>query len=254
MDYTNIAFAIFMNTSPVPLTRREAIRRAALLGAMTAFGSTLSAARGAGAPGAFSLPPLGYAFDALEPYIDARTMETHHDKHHAAYVANLNKAVAEAPSLAGKSVEALLRDLDAVPESVRNAVRNNGGGHANHTLFWPQLKKNIGRGPAGELAAAIDRKFGGFAQFQRQLTDAATRQFGSGWAWLTLDRSNELAVESTPNQDTPLSKGRAPLLGLDVWEHAYYLKYQNRRPEYIEAFYRVIDWDVVAERFKQAGG
>jgi Fe-Mn family superoxide dismutase len=241
-----------MNIAHTQITRREAIRRAALLGAMAAFGPTLQLVRGAEAPGAFSLPPLGYPFDALEPYIDAQTMQIHHDKHHAAYVANLNKAIAQYPSLAGKSIEALLGDLDAVPEAARAAVRNQGGGHANHTLFWPQLKKNDGREPSGELAAAMDKKFGTFAGFQRQFTEAATKQFGSGWAWLTLDRNKELAIEATSNQDTPLSKERTPLLAIDVWEHAYYLKYQNRRPEYIAAFYHVIDWEVVAERFKQA--
>ena len=236
------------------VTRREAIRSTALFSVAAAFGPGLSSASAAEAPGAFTLAPLGYAFDALEPYIDAQTMQIHHDKHHAAYVANLNKAVAEAPALSGKSIESVLRDLDAVPESIRAVVRNNGGGHANHTLFWQQLKKNQGRGPSGELAGAIDRKFGSFGGFQRQFSEAATRQFGSGWAWLSLTTSKELAVESTPNQDTPLSKGRTPLLGIDVWEHAYYLKYQNRRPEYIAAFYSVIDWDVVADRFQKAAG
>lgn len=245
---------MFMSEAHTLLTRREAIRRTALLGAMAALSSPLGAARGAEAAGPFVLPPLGYAFDALEPYLDAQTMELHHDKHHAAYVANLNKAVAAAPLLAGKSVEALLRDLDAVPEANRTAIRNHGGGHANHAFFWLQLKKNNGRGPAGELAQAIDKKFGSFAKFQQLFTEAATKQFGSGWGWLTVDANHELAVESAPNQDTPLSKGRAPLLAIDVWEHAYYLKYQNRRPEYVAAFYQVIDWEVVAERFRQAGG
>ena len=198
------------------------------------------------------LPPLTYPFNALEPHIDARTMEIHHDKHHAAYVANLNKALADAPALAGKPIESILRDLDAVPESIRTTVRNNGGGHANHTFFWPQLKNNQGRGPAGELARAIDTKFGNFAGFQRQFTEAATKQFGSGWAWLTIGADRQLAVEPTPNQETPLSKGRTPLLGIDVWEHAYYLKYQNRRPDYIAAFYHVINWDIVGERYHKA--
>jgi superoxide dismutase, Fe-Mn family len=236
------------------ISRRQAIQNTALLSAAAVLGPRLAFAAAAEAPAAFALPPLGYAFDALEPHIDAQTMQIHHDKHHATYVANLNKAVADAPSLAGKSVESLLRDLDAVPESIRAAVRNSGGGHANHSFFWPQLKKNDGRGPSGDLAKAIDKAFGSFAEFQRQFTDAATKQFGSGWAWLALGANKELAVESTPNQDTPLSKARTPLLCIDVWEHAYYLKYQNRRPEYITAFYNVIDWDVVADRFKKAAG
>ncbi len=226
------------------------------MGAAVTLGSPfiLSPTRAADASGAFAVPPLGYAFDALEPHLDAQTMQIHHDKHHAAYVTNLNKAVADTPALAGKSVEALLKDMKAVPEAVRTAVRNHGGGHANHTLFWQQLKKNNGRGPSGELAGAIDKKFGSFAKFQEKFTEAATKQFGSGWAWLALDAKKELAVESTPNQDTPLSAGRTPLLGLDVWEHAYYLKYQNRRPEYIAAFYNVINWDVITERFKKVVG
>ena len=236
------------------VTRREAIRSTALFSVAAAFGPGLSSASAAEAPGAFTLAPLGYAFDALEPYIDAQTMQIHHDKHHAAYVANLNKAIAGVPSLAGKTVESLLSDLDAVPEAVRTAVRNQGGGHANHTLFWPQLRKNNGRGPSGELAKAIDGTFGGFDEFQRKFTEAATKQFGSGWAWLTISTNKQLAIESTPNQDTPLSKGRTPLLGIDVWEHAYYLKYQNRRPDYIAAFYHVIDWDIVADRFRKASG
>jgi superoxide dismutase, Fe-Mn family len=234
------------------ITRREAIRRTAVLGAAGVLTSQLASVLGAEAPGPFSLPPLGYAFDALEPHIDAQTMQIHHDKHHEAYVANLNKAVSSVPALAEKSVEVLLRDLDSLPESVRTGVRNHGGGHANHTFFWEHLKKNGGAGPSGELAQAIDKRFGNFAEFQKQFTEAATKQFGSGWAWLTLGTEKELAVESTPNQDTPLSKGRVPLLGIDVWEHAYYLKYQNRRPDYITAFYQVINWDVVAERFKKA--
>jgi len=243
-----------MNTKLGAFSRREALRRGALFGAVAALAPLYPAAFGAEDHGPFTLPPLGYSFDALEPYIDAQTMEIHHGKHHAAYVANLNKAVAGVPSLAGKSIESLLSDLESVPEAARMAVRNQGGGHANHTLFWQQLRKNDGRGPSGELAKAISQTFGDFAGFQKQFTEAATKQFGSGWAWLTIAPNKQIAVESTPNQDTPLSKGRTPLLGIDVWEHAYYLKYQNRRPEYITAFYQVIDWDVIAERFKKAVG
>ena len=201
---------------------------------------------------AHELPALPYDFAALEPHIDAQTMQIHHGKHHLAYVTNLNKAVAATPAVAGKSAEALVRDLASVPESVRTVIRNHGGGHVNHALFWQQLKKNNGRGPSGELAKAIDKKFGSFAAFQEKFTESATKTFGSGWAWLSLDASKELLIESTPNQDSPLTAGRTPLLGIDVWEHAYYLKYQNRRPDYIAAFYNVIDWDVIADRFRKA--
>ena len=242
------------------MTRRQALKTGAIAGvALAASPRAMAQGNSAGtAPatmsGPFTLPRLPYAYDALEPYIDAQTMQIHHDKHHAAYVANLNKALAEAPSLAGKPIERLLDDLSAVPEPIRSSVRNNGGGHFNHSLFWQQLRKNDGRGPAGDLAKAIDQGFGGFSGFQRQFSEAATKQFGSGWAWLTIGADKQLTIEATPNQDTPLSKARTPLLGIDVWEHAYYLKYQNRRPEYIAAFYQVIDWDVVAERFRNAAG
>ena len=237
------------------LNRRQAIRKTALLGTVLTAGLPLLEVSlpAADAAGPFALPPLGYAFDALEPHMDAQTMQIHHDKHHAAYVTNLNKALADKPDLAAKPVESLLRDLNALPESTRIAVRNHGGGHANHSLFWRLLKKNGGGKPTGELAAAIDKKFGSFTTFQSKFTEAATKQFGSGWAWLSLDASKQLVVESTPNQDSPITAGRTPLLGIDVWEHAYYLKYQNRRPDYIAAFYNVIDWDAVAERFKSSG-
>jgi superoxide dismutase, Fe-Mn family len=198
--------------------------------------------------GPFTLPPLPYAYEALEPHIDARTMVIHHDKHHAAYVANLDKAVADFPELQTKSVEELVKDLNAVPEKIRTAVRNNGGGHYNHSLFWQMMKKGGGGEPKGGLAKAIETKFGNFAAFKEGLTKAALGQFGSGWAWLVLD-GKELKIESTPNQDTPITQGRPPLLGIDVWEHAYYLKYQNRRPEYIGAWFNVINWDFVTARF-----
>jgi Fe-Mn family superoxide dismutase len=211
----------------------------------------LSAADAPAAPtGPFTLPKLPYAFDALEPHIDAKTMEIHHDKHHAAYVANLNKAVA-GQNVPKNEVE-LIRDLTKLPESIRTAVRNNGGGHVNHTLFWQVLKKNGGGQPKGDLAKAIDTKFSNFDGFKEQFSKAATTVFGSGWAWLTADKSGALMVESLPNQDSPYSQGRTPILGLDVWEHAYYLKYQNRRPEYIAAFWNVINWDEVASRFEAA--
>jgi Fe-Mn family superoxide dismutase len=239
------------------MNRREAIRNTACVGAACAVAnltSTLTWAQGApaaAAEGPFKLPPLPYPYDALEPHLDARTMEIHHDKHHAAYVANLNKAIAGEPGLKSQSIEALLRQLGAVPESIRTAIRNNGGGHLNHSLFWQMMKPGGGGEPKGELARAIDSQFGSFSAFKDQFTGAATRVFGSGWAWLSLE-GKQLKIDATPNQDTPLSQGRAPLLGLDVWEHAYYLKYQNRRPEYIAAFYQVINWDFVGERYQQA--
>ena len=195
------------------------------------------------------LPPLPYAPDALEPYIDAQTMSLHHDKHHKAYVDNLTKAIAGDPKLSAMTVEQLVSNLGAIPESIRTAVRNQGGGHANHSLFWTTLKKNNGAVPKAELASAIDKSFSNYAGFQASFTKAATGVFGSGWAWLVLGPDGNLKVISLPNQDSPLSQGLKPVFGIDVWEHAYYLKYQNRRPEYIQAFYNVIDWDFVTDRY-----
>ncbi len=197
---------------------------------------------------AFSVPDLPYDFGALEPHIDARTMEIHHGKHHAAYVAKLNAAVAGTP-LAEMDINDLVANADAVSNP---AIRNNGGGHANHSLFWTVMSGAGGGEPSGDLAAAIDAAFGSFAGFQEKFSAAAANRFGSGWAWLSVDGGG-LAVESTPNQDTPLMDGRTPILGIDVWEHAYYLNYQNRRPDYIAAFYNVIDWNAVAARFAAAG-
>lgn len=199
------------------------------------------------------LPPLGYAFEALEPHIDGRTMQIHHDKHHQAYVDNLNKALESAPDLAGLPVDALIGDLARVPEAVRGAVRNNGGGHANHTLFWQLMSPSGGGQPGGELAAAIADAFGSFEAFQAQLVQAGMTRFGSGWAWLTFHDGN-LAVESTPNQDSPLMAGRQPVLGVDVWEHAYYLHYQNRRKDYLDAWWHVVNWDAVAARYARLRG
>ncbi len=200
---------------------------------------------------AFELPNLPYAFDALEPHIDAKTMEIHHDKHHNTYVTGLNDALAGKSEFEGKSVEEVIANLDAVPEEVRTAVRNNGGGHANHSLFWESLAPNAGGQPTGELAEAIDAKFGSFDAFKDQFSAAAKSRFGSGWAWLSL-ANGELEISSTPNQDSPIMEGKTPLLGLDVWEHAYYLKYQNVRVDYISAFWNVVNWDKVAERFAAA--
>ena len=197
---------------------------------------------------AFELPKLAYAYDALEPHIDARTMEIHHSKHHNTYVTNLNAAVEKTAELSGKSLESLLSDLNAVPEPVRAVVRNHGGGTFNHNLFWEVMGPNAGGAPKGELAKAIDSSFTSFDAFKAEFEKAATTRFGSGWAWL-VKKDSGLAVVSTANQDSPLSDGLAPILGIDVWEHAYYLKYQNRRPEYITAFWNVINWDAVAARY-----
>ena len=200
---------------------------------------------------AYELPDLPYAHDALEPHIDARTMEIHHGKHHQAYINNVNGALEGNEELAGKSVEDLVSDLDSVPEDIRGAVRNNGGGHANHSLFWSVMGPGKGGEPTGELGAAIDATFGGFDAFKEAFAAAGMTRFGSGWAWLVVD-GDSLAVTSTANQDSPLMEGKTPLLGLDVWEHAYYLNYQNRRPDYIGAFWNVVDWDAVAARFAAA--
>ena len=201
---------------------------------------------------AFTLPDLPYASDALEPHIDGRTMEIHHGKHHATYVNKLNDAIGD-NELAAKSIEDIVRDLDSVPEAIRGAVRNNGGGHANHSMFWRIMKGGGGGGaPGGALGSAIDSACGSFDGFRDQLTKAGLTRFGSGWAWLSVDGSGSLVVESTANQDNPLSHGHTPILGIDVWEHAYYLNYQNRRPDYIAAWFNVIDWDAVAERFANA--
>lgn len=201
----------------------------------------------------FELPPLPYAEDALEPHIDARTMSIHHDKHHAGYTNNLNAAL-EGTDLTGKSIEELLGNLDAVPESIRTAVRNNGGGYANHSLFWATMSPNGGGEPGGELAGAINAVFGSFGDFKAAFSKAAATRFGSGWAWLYVDGDGNLAVTSTPNQDTPLMNGDTPILGLDVWEHAYYLNYQNRRPDYITAWWNVVDWEAVAANYAAAAG
>jgi superoxide dismutase, Fe-Mn family len=195
----------------------------------------------------FELPALPYTFDALEPHIDAQTMEIHHNRHHATYVNNLNAAL-EGVEVNATSVEALISDLNALPENVRTAVRNNGGGHANHSLFWEILSPNGGGEPIGEVAQAIADTFVSFDNFKKQFTDAAAKRFGSGWAWLVV-KDGKLAVTSTPNQDSPLMEGAAPILGLDVWEHAYYLKYQNKRPAYIEAFWNVVNWNEVNRRY-----
>ncbi|EJL20186.1 superoxide dismutase [Brevibacillus sp. BC25] len=200
---------------------------------------------------AHQLPALPYAHNALEPHIDAQTMEIHHGRHHATYVNNLNAALEAHADLQGKSIEELISNLDALPESIRTAVRNNGGGHANHTLFWEIMSPNGGGAPAGELADAINAAFGSFDNFKAEFAKAATTRFGSGWAWLTAE-GGKVAITSTPNQDSPIMEGKTPILGLDVWEHAYYLNYQNKRPDYIGAFWNVVNWDEVSKRFAAA--
>ena len=196
----------------------------------------------------YKLPELPYAYDALEPHFDKETMNIHHTKHHNAYVTNLNNALEGNEELLNKSIEDLIANLDAVPEGKRTAVRNNGGGHANHSLFWELLSAEGGGNPSGALAEAIDNKFGSFDAFKEEFAKAGATRFGSGWAWLVLN-GGELEIMSTPNQDSPIMEGKTPLLGLDVWEHAYYLNYQNRRPDYISAFWNVVNWDEVAKRF-----
>jgi Fe-Mn family superoxide dismutase len=201
---------------------------------------------------AFTLPDLPYAFDALAPHIDAKTMEIHHGKHHAAYIAKANAALESAPDLAALSVEDLLANIGKAPEAIRQGLINNAGGHANHSLFWQILGPGKGGAPAGEIAAAIDKTFGSFEDFQAKFADAAATRFGSGWAWLVVDDAKALQLYSTANQDSPLMQGHTPVLGLDVWEHAYYLNYQNRRPDYIAAFWHVVDWAKVNEFYTAA--
>jgi superoxide dismutase, Fe-Mn family len=208
-------------------------------------------AQGAAQKMSFTLPPLPYAFDALEPYIDAKTMEIHHDKHHNAYVTNLNKALEGHADLQNLSVEQLLAQINKVPENIRTAVRNNGGGHANHSMFWKIMKKSGGGEPSGDVANAIKQAFGSFADFKTKFNAAATSRFGSGWAWLFV-KDGKVVLESTANQDSPIMDGGKPFFGLDVWEHAYYLKYQNRRPEYIEAWWNTINWAQVADNYAEA--
>jgi Fe-Mn family superoxide dismutase len=200
----------------------------------------------------YELPPLPYDYNALEPTIDEQTMRIHHDKHHAAYVNNLNAALEGHAELQAKTVEQIVSNLAAVPDGIRTAVRNNGGGHVNHTLFWEWMRPGGASEPSGALGDAINRSFGGFAQFKEQFAKACAGRFGSGWGWLTLDAKGAIAIESTPNQDSPLMDGKTPILGCDVWEHAYYLKYQNRRPDYVAAWWNVVNWTEVGKRYDQA--
>jgi Fe-Mn family superoxide dismutase len=201
----------------------------------------------------FTLPALPYAHDALDPHIDAQTMQIHHGKHHQAYITNLNAAVEKAPELAKWDIDQLCRNIAKVPESVRTAVRNNGGGHWNHSFFWSLMVPKTGGEPTGDVAAAISKAFGDVARFREQFKAAAVGRFGSGWAWLVAHKDGTLSIESTPNQDNPLMEGKHAILGLDVWEHAYYLKYQNRRPDYIDAFWNVVHWGEVKKRYENRG-
>ncbi|HEX6466450.1 MAG TPA: superoxide dismutase [Terriglobales bacterium] len=203
---------------------------------------------------AHEVPPLPYDYAALEPYIDAQTMTLHHDKHHAAYVTNLNNALQKHPELQSKSAEQLLRDIKSVPEDIRTAVRNNGGGHVNHTMFWQIMKPKGGGPPSGKIAEEIKQTFGSFEDFQKLFNETGTKQFGSGWVWLVRNSGGKLQVLSTPNQDNPMMDGHSPIMGNDVWEHAYYLKYQNRRPEYLNAWWNVVNWDEINQRLAKAKG
>jgi Fe-Mn family superoxide dismutase len=226
------------------MSRREWLRTTGVAAGLACLSTNLGAADSAG----FTLPPLPYPTDALEPAIDRKTMEIHHDKHHGGYVKNLNEALAKHPNLLAMPIDKLMRDLGRIPADLKTAVQNNGGGHCNHSLFWTWMAPKAGGAPTGNLAAAINSTFGDFAKFQTALKQAALKRFGSGWAWLVKD-GGKLAIVSTANQDTPISNGQTPILGIDVWEHAYYLKYQNRRADYIDAWWSVVNWRKAGEQF-----
>lgn len=242
-----------------PQTRRSFLRRAAAFTALSGSGAGLSLhadcygqdAKAAGGEG-FTLPPLPYAYDALEPHIDSKTMQIHHNKHHQAYITNLNNALKTEPAWLKQPLEKILTSLDQLPEAIRTIVRNNAGGHANHSLFWIVMGPQAGGEPSGPLAEAINDSFGSFAKFKEQFSQAALKQFGSGWAWLYLDKAGKLQIKSAPNQDTPAMEGLTPILGLDVWEHAYYLKFQNLRADYIAAWWNVVNWKKVEELYSKA--
>jgi superoxide dismutase, Fe-Mn family len=215
--------------------------------------SLLAAELTAAAPATFKLPSLTYATNALEPHIDRRTMEIHHDKHHAAYVTNLNKAIAKYPNLQGKTAEALLKELDRLPTEIRTAIRNNGGGHINHSMFWEIMSPKGGGQPSGKIGQAIATTFGSYAAFQQKFEEAGMKRFGSGWAWLVKDRAGKLQITTTPNQDSPIITGDQPILGNDLWEHAYYLNYQNRRADYLKAWWKVVNWAEIERRYQAIG-
>jgi Fe-Mn family superoxide dismutase len=250
-----------MANEPFPISRRELLKKLGAGALALAAFPLVPPAFGLKKEGedkpppiGFTLPALPYAFDALEPYIDARTMEIHHDKHHAAYVKNLNDALKDYPEWLTRPVWDVISSLTAIPEKVRQAVRNNGGGHANHLMFWESMKKGGGGAPQGELARDIVKSFKDFESFKNQLSETALKVFGSGWAWLSISAAGKLEIVPTPNQDTPLMDGGRPVLGLDVWEHAYYLKYQNRRVEYIAAWWNTVNWDAIGQRYVAARG
>ncbi|MGV3482776.1 MAG: superoxide dismutase [Planctomycetaceae bacterium] len=230
--------------------KRDLNRRELLVLSGAAAAASVLVGTGTASAQEATLPPLPYAFDALEPYIDAKTMEIHHDRHHQAYIDKLNAALAGHSELQAMSPPKLLADLDKVPESIRTAVRNHGGGHVNHTLFWQMMTPGGGKQNKGDIGKAIEQAFGGFEKFTMAFNAAAAGQFGSGWAWLVFD-NGKLAVMSTPNQDNPISSGKMPLLGIDVWEHAYYLKYQNKRPDYVAAWWNVVNWEFVNQQYKE---
>ena len=236
------------------VNRRRFLQQAGATACVAAVGMSAmrETAFAQAAAAGFTLPPLPYAYDALEPSIDEMTMKIHHDKHHQAYITNLNTALQAHPALLSKSIESLLKDLSKLPEDVQLAVRNQGGGHYNHTLFWTIMGPGKGGEPTGELAQAITSAFGSFSNFKEAFTKAAVGRFGSGWAWLSVDGHKKLSLESLPNQDCPLSAGKTPIVGLDVWEHAYYLKYKNVRPEYVAAWWKVVNWDTVSKNFQMA--
>ena len=250
MDRRQVLKTLALGAAALPLAQATTFADAApTMPVVKATAPTTPAPVAPAPAGPFTLPALGYAIDALEPHLDAQTMQIHHDKHHAAYVNNLNKAVAGRKEVEGWSVERLIRDLALVPEDIRGAVRNHGGGHANHSLLWTSLKKDGGKAPTAELSKAIDTAFGSFAAFGEKFTAASMSVFGSGWAWLSKDATGLVRIETTPNQESPLTAGRVPIVGIDVWEHAYYLKFQNRRVEYAAAFANVIDWDAASARY-----
>jgi len=252
MNRRQVLRTLAIGAASIPLAHRAALSNPPIGGALPPDPRPPGGGAAAGPAGPFAVPPLGYAFDALEPDLDAQTMQIHHDKHHAAYVTNLNKAVAGRAEVAGWTLDRLLRELDRVPADIRTAVQNHGGGHANHSMLWTSLKKGGGKVPAGELARAVDAAFGSFAAFQDKFAAAAQGVFGSGWAWLSTDAKGVVSIEKSANQDSPLTLGRTPLLGIDVWEHAYYLKFQNRRADYVAAFANVVDWDAVSARYRDA--